>query len=172
MKINYNLLFLRAVILLIVFSLWESWQHPQWGCRNALSATDTVVITDTVREIHPTPIKDTVVRYAVCRVPVHIHDTVTISYKREDMPDADTARPQLTADTIEAELPITQRVYATADYTAYVSGYEPSLDSITLIRRTECIKPSAPHHPNASARRDCRLRVHAIRFRSLLGDRP
>lgn len=140
MKINYNLLFLGAVILLIVFSLWKSWQHPQWGCRNALTATDTVVITDTVRNLRPTPVRDTIVRYAVRRVPVHIRDTVTIPYNVQEIPDTHTAHHQPMTDTIEAELPITQRVYSTADYTAYVSGYEPSLDSITLIRRTERIE--------------------------------
>lgn len=33
-------------------------------------------------------------------------------------------------------IPITQRVYQDSNYTAYVSGYMPSLDSISLYNRT------------------------------------
>ncbi len=35
-------------------------------------------------------------------------------------------------DTIMAELPITQKVYEDSCYTAYVSGYQPNLDSIRI----------------------------------------
>ena len=35
-------------------------------------------------------------------------------------------------DTIMAELPLTQKVYEDSTFTAYVSGYQPNLDSIRI----------------------------------------
>ena len=39
-------------------------------------------------------------------------------------------------DSVEVEIPITQKVYESEDYKAYVSGYMPSLDSINVYRHT------------------------------------
>ena len=99
------------VILLLAGSLY-------WNYRMYTMPTKTETVTD-VRYIEKTdtsPVvkKDTVVRYV--KVPVVRHKTDTVT-----MP----------ADSIELE--VTQKVYSDdSTYTAYVSGYMPSLDSISV----------------------------------------
>lgn len=43
-----------------------------------------------------------------------------------------TSEPPDAVDSVQVTLPITQKVYEDSLYTAYVSGYKPSLDSIRL----------------------------------------
>ena len=43
------------------------------------------------------------------------------------------------ADSIEVAIPITQKVYGDSTFTAYVSGFQPSLDSIFLYPRTQVV---------------------------------
>lgn len=42
-------------------------------------------------------------------------------------------------DSCEVIIPIGQKAYNTADYTAWVSGYEAKLDSINIYRRTNTV---------------------------------
>jgi hypothetical protein len=44
-----------------------------------------------------------------------------------------------TSNMIAVEVPITSKHYGCKDYDAWVSGYEPSLDSIKVYQRTEYI---------------------------------
>lgn len=93
----------------------------------ATPAADTVTVTrtDTVRLPAPEP-------YAVrvtdtMRIPVVIADTA-----RETPADA----PK---DTVWYNLPRTQKEYRDSLYTAFVSGYEPRLDSIAVYTRTNTV---------------------------------
>lgn len=45
---------------------------------------------------------------------------------------SDTTAVLPCADTIQVELPKTQKVYVDSSYVAYVSGYQPNLDSIRV----------------------------------------
>lgn len=49
-------------------------------------------------------------------------------------------------DSIRVELPLVQRVYESEDYTAWVSGIEPKLDSIAIVRQRERVE--IRHPPN------------------------
>lgn len=83
---------------------------------------DTIVVTDTIRDSVPYPVKETVIKYK--ELPI-------ICYMDNE------------TDTIEVHdtiyLPIMQKYYSAKDYEAWVSGYEPSLDSIRIFQRTEYI---------------------------------
>lgn len=89
---------------------------------------DTVRIIDTLRFINPAPTRDTIIRYvrvgAFCKTPATAPPLPTDTVAAADTLATDTAAAVL--------LPITQRTYTAPEYTAYVSGYLPSLDSITL----------------------------------------
>ena len=104
---------------------------------------DTVRLVDTLRYVSPAPVRDTIIRYV--RVPVELPrpDNPANPYNPEipgnsaesaEEADTDTMRAMGDiADTAAAVLlPITQRTYTAPEYTAYVSGYMPSLDSITI----------------------------------------
>jgi hypothetical protein len=92
---------------------------------------DTVVVYDTIPHYYPTP-KDSVRTKWVTRwLPA---STDTIDHFIEVMDHfADTS------NMIAVEVPITSKHYGSKDYDAWVSGYEPSLDSIKVYQRTEYI---------------------------------
>lgn len=84
---------------------------------------DTVVVTDTVTHYLPTP-KDSIRTKYVTRW-LAVHDTTLHIVNH--------------TDTVAVEVPITSKHYGGAEYDAWVSGFEPSLDSIKVYQRTEYI---------------------------------
>ncbi len=94
---------------------------------------DTVVVRDTVFDYQPAPIDSAMVRYVTRCLPVVRHDTVTR--------DVDHFRDltKMVQDTVEVEIPITSKHYFAKDYDAWVSGYEPSLDSIKVYHEKQYI---------------------------------
>ena len=89
--------------------------------------TDTIIRYDTL--IYRTPIvKDSlIVKYKTAVLPVVRHDTITKEYVHTVM------------DSVEVNIPITQKVYEDSTYKAWVSGYEPQLDSISVYQKTQVI---------------------------------
>ena len=90
---------------------------------------DTVRVTDTVPHYYPRPVEKQVVRYVTRLMPVHNTDTVTRVVEHF----ADTSK------MIAVEVPIESRHYHGKEYDAWVSGYEPSLDSIKVYQQKEVI---------------------------------
>ena len=98
------------------------------GGADGQTRPDTVRLVDTLRYVSPAPTRDTIIRYV--RVPVEL--------PRQDNPanqgnSAESAEEAAAAsDTSAVIIPITSRTYSTPEFTATVSGYQPSLDSITI----------------------------------------
>ena len=76
---------------------------------------DTIYVHDTIRIVEPIHIKETIVRY----------DTVYLQ----------TIDTIAKIDSIGVMVPITQKVYEDSLYKAWVSGYNPRLDSLHLYRK-------------------------------------
>lgn len=106
-----------------------------------LSDTTTVVVhdTDTVFIAEPLLKDERFLRNEIRRLKVELasrpsieHDTVDAAY--------------LTAsyDSMDVELPFTQRHYVDSTYEAWVSGYEPQLDSITIYRHNTIVMQYVP----------------------------
>lgn len=93
-----------------------------FGRGKEIVRADTVYRRDTVR--WPIARDSVVTRYVTRRLAVMRVDT---------MRQCDTVRA---IDTVEVSLPIVQKVYRDTNYTAWVSGYEPRLDSISVRHRT------------------------------------
>lgn len=76
---------------------------------------------------------DTVYSRDTVRCPI-VRDSVVTRYiiRRFAVMRVDTVRA---VDTVEVRLPIVQKVYRDTNYTAWVSGYEPRLDSISVRHR-------------------------------------
>lgn len=85
--------------------------------------TDTLHDTVTVRE--PVFVTERAVRTDTVWLPVVRTRTDTVLL-RSDGPK----------DSVRAVVPITQKVYADSTYKAWVSGYNPRLDSIQVYRQT------------------------------------
>lgn len=102
---------------------------------------DTLTVRDTIRNTVPVPVKERILRVDTVRLEIKpgATDAVTIDTVR----GADTLAPRDTprigqSDTVE--IPISQRVYAAADYRAVISGWRPSLDSIEIYRTSTTVK--------------------------------
>lgn len=95
---------------------------------------DTIQWFDTIPYYLPVPKDSVVIRYVTATLPA-AHDSVPA----DDDPDEAMA-----ADSVTVEIPITQKVYSTPDYTAYVSGYRASLDSIDIYRMQYSLEPRPP----------------------------
>jgi hypothetical protein len=90
---------------------------------------DTVRVTDTVPHYYPRPVEKQVVRYVTRFLPVVKNDTINHFVEVSKM----------IHDTVEVQVPITSKHYSAKEYDAWVSGYEPSLDSIKVYREREYI---------------------------------
>lgn len=90
---------------------------------------DTMRITDTIPHYYPQAIDGTVVRYVTKFFPITRKDTI----------DHFVEVSKMVYDTVAVEVPIESRHYHGKEYDAWVSGYEPSLDSIKVYREKEYI---------------------------------
>lgn len=84
--------------------------------------TDTITYIDTVRYIQPIPKDSFVTRHQT------ITDTTHITVNDTD-----------TTIVTNYDIPITQKEYSDSTYHAWVSGYEPTLDSIYVFPKSQQI---------------------------------
>ena len=95
-------------------------------------ADNTEVVTDTIFKVikvdRPIVRESTIVKYEVVRLPI-ANDTICVS-SRKCIGVSDTIK-----DSVFVEVPIEQKVYSDSNYTAWVSGYNPKLDSIHITQK-------------------------------------
>lgn len=80
--------------------------------------------------------KVTVVDTVTYTLPV-AKDSVVVKYVTKKLPIARDTVHYAHTDTVRIRLPVTQRRYEDSTYTAWVSGYEPTLDSIRVYSHRE-----------------------------------
>lgn len=108
---------------------------------------DTVVVRDTVRGVMPTEKDEKVVgTVALPLVPSPLREGTNYAKLTDDGGKTGTTETTATGgeevgkigsnDTVWPTVPRTQKRYEDSTYTAWVSGYEPRLDSIEVYRRT------------------------------------
>lgn len=106
------------------FFIGKGIYQPTYGGK---VARDTVCVRDTVFDYQPAPVDSAKIRYVTRFLPVVRRDTVS--------------RVELITlhDSAQVEVPITSKHYQAKEYDAWVSGYEPSLDSIKVYKETQYI---------------------------------
>jgi len=87
---------------------------------------DTVTLHDTVPDLAPVPKDSARIKYVTRWLPAK-HDTVV------------STEFITLHDSVAVEVPITSKHYGGENYDAYVSGFEPSLDSIFVYNETQII---------------------------------
>lgn len=94
-------------------------------CTNKAATEPTLrdTIVDTIKVIKPIAVDSVVTRYKWVNVE-RVKDTTIVNEVSE-----------VVFDTIRVRLPIESKHYSTTNYDAWVSGYEPSLDSIRVYQR-------------------------------------
>ena len=115
-------LFLLSLMLNVAFIVRQAQQAER-----TVSDTTSVTVIDTIPYLHPVSVDSVVVRYETERLP-HVKDT-SISLTRP--------MHSICTDSVSVKIPITQKRYADSTYTAWVSGYHPTLDSIFVYPRHE-----------------------------------
>lgn len=91
---------------------------------------DTTTVYDTIAYYIPVPVDSLVVRYDMVRL-LSVRDTIT---------HTEIAYDTIVRDSVNVVVPITQKRYETEDYRAYVSGYQPSLDSLFITKPTQIVR--------------------------------
>lgn len=89
---------------------------------------DTIIVYDTVPDIAPSPKYSATIKYVTKWLPSATKtDTIT---RWDYFP---------IHDTVAVQVPITSKHYGNETYDAYISGFEPNLDSIFVYQKTEYI---------------------------------
>lgn len=116
--------------------------------------TDTIVKFDTVCIVEPVATDSVVIRYQTRWLPVADNPDTYVSGTVADEPYSnsqdtvaigvdslvnDVVANNMPPDSARVIVPFTQKTYETDEYKAWVSGYEPELDSINIYRRTETV---------------------------------
>lgn len=131
---------LILVLLLIGLALGFILGRGGKGGERVKERVKTEVVTkyDTIKDVAPDPVHDTIIKWQVARVPIDHFRDCTKMVKG--------------ADSANVRLPISQRVYKDSNYTAWVSGYKPSLDSIhaynKMVYTTRTIERTVTKPPN------------------------
>lgn len=107
----------------IILNIFLYLEHCSIESKNVCDTTK-VTIVDSVKKSFPVPVDSIIIRYATKSLAV-ARDSATTKH--------------LVSDSVKVQIPISQKVYEDTLYRAYVSGYEPNLDSITIKQRTTYI---------------------------------
>lgn len=127
-----------ALMVIGIMKACETTFPPKEDAKTTRRDTVTVTVTDTVRHACPVVVRDTLIRYVRATLPVsRVNDGTEMQHK-DSLVSANRGNLN-TPDSIEVSVPITQRVYRDSDYTAWVSGYDPRLDSIDVYRRQRTV---------------------------------
>lgn len=120
-----------AFILIIIAArfIFDRCNVPDTAVSETVVKCDTVTVCDTiyVRDLRPEDVASASVRIVTLpawRPPISANDTVTVA----------------AVDSVTVEVPIEQRHYAGENYDAWVSGYQPSLDSLNIYRPNTTVK--------------------------------
>lgn len=103
---------------------------------------DTIAVYDTIPYYHPVPRDSVVIRYVTATLPA-AHDTGT-----DDGVPQEAVCDTTASDSARVVVPITQKVYETPDYRAYVNGYQAVLDSCFVRRQQWVVEPRPPDEPS------------------------
>lgn len=118
---------------------------------------DTTTYVDTIPHYKPVPKDSTVIKYVTRTLPVKGRDNITTNktdtslagnYAQKDGEIIPPLCASVDSDSAVVAIPITQKRYDGDDYRAYVSGYEPNLDSIFVFPKNTVIHERSYKPPN------------------------
>ena len=115
------------------------------GGTDGQTRPDTVRLVDTLRYVSPAPTRGTIIRYVRVRLPSTPPAPDNPGSPVNPGNSAESAeKAAADTDTAAVIIPITSRTYSTPEFTATVSGYQPSLDSITIHAQRTIITNNPP----------------------------
>ena len=112
------------------------------------SYCDTTTYFDTIPYYQPVPKDSMVIKYVTRTLPLKNRDNSTTNkndtflaekYAQNNGENIPPLYASVDSDSAAVAIPITQKRYENEDYRAYVSGYEPNLDSIFVFPKSTVI---------------------------------
>ena len=137
-----------ALVFLNIFQ-WSRWNTAVR--QGNILTTDTLTVYDSIPVYYPVPKDSTVIRYVTVRLPKaddkednfpnkSVSETLQETHKTtSNLQDSLENFGNGKADSVDVQIPITQKRYEGEGYMAYVSGYNQSLDSMIFTRPTKII---------------------------------
>lgn len=126
--------------------------EPQETTRSVV--VDTLTYYDTIPYYEPEPRAEihlgNVIRFLPVFIPKADEQTGAEAPGQGQIKSAEASEQGLNKDTVAVEIPITQREYEGEEYHAWVSGYEPKLDSLLVFPRHDVVTIREP--PDKSKR--------------------
>lgn len=108
---------------------------------------DSTTTESTISDLAPVIRDSVVVRYRYEVIPITASPENGDTAQSVILPAPDTLTVVKRGDSAEVIIPITQKVYETPDYRAYISGYRASMDSIFIRQQTTTIRIREPTKP-------------------------
>lgn len=122
------------------------------GADGKIITTDTITRYDTLFVKSPTARDSIVVKYITKTLPSSKqkkNDTfLAENYAQNNGENIPLQEMSDERDSMAVEIPITQKRYDGENYSAWVSGYEPNLDSIFVSQRTDVVTIREKKPPN------------------------
>lgn len=122
------------------------------GADGKIITTDTITRYDTLLVKSPTARDSIVVKYITKTLPLskpEKNDTLLAEdYAQNNVENIPVFAEVADSDSVAVKIPITQKRYDGENYSAWVSGYEPSLDSIFVSQRTDVVTIREKKPPN------------------------
>ena len=132
---RFKYVILLALLVAMLMWLWN-WL-PTGSNDNQVSAdTLRVVVYDTIPYYMPVPKEEKPLGDITARLPISRQEDLAVS---ADSVPALSNGLRIGKDSVNVQIPITQKVYEDSTYRAYVSGYRASLDSLLLFPQREVI---------------------------------
>lgn len=116
-------------IIAFICGLWLCLLITRCTNKAATEPPQRDTIVDTITVVTPVAVDSVVTRYKV------------VELERVNYVDSVNTISEVVFDTVMVRLPIESKHYEGEDYEAWVSGYEPSLDSINIHHHTILPKP-------------------------------
>lgn len=142
-----------ALLAALIIAFVAGYQTGMQMCGNVeIVERDTIIYVDTIPYYKPVAKDSAVVRYITKLLPVaHYEATDTFLAENYAQNGGENIPPLgLTdeRDSMAVEIPITQKYYEGEEYRAFVSGFQPSLDSIFVFPRSTLIRETTYKPPN------------------------
>lgn len=154
---NRKLFVALAVLALTGFVIACYGLFCMYNVSRVASYCDTTTYFDTIPYYQPMPKDSAVIRYVTRTLPIKGSDNITTNkndtflaekYAQNNGENIPPLYASVDSDSAAVAIPITQKRYDGDDYLAYVSGYEPNLDSIFVFPKTTVIRERSEKPPN------------------------
>jgi hypothetical protein len=130
---NLSILIILGLIFAALFSVYLFLQECGMSCHKGKEVIDTITYRDTISYYKPIPKEHVKLRYDTIHLQSNKQD---VGFATEQVTDSGAIK---ILDSTKVVIPITQKVYEDSTYKAWVSGYNPNIDSIFVYQKTTVV---------------------------------